>query len=481
MAKTTSNFLWKFGQLCGTQIVTLLVSIIFVRVLSPNDFGRVALVAVFINILQVFVDSGLGSALIQKKDADDLDFSSVFYFNFFVCILLYALMFFSAPLIARFYKDDSLTSIVRVISLLIVLSGIKGIQQAYVSRKMIFRKFFFATLGGTVFSAILGIYLAYSGYGVWALVIQQLSHNFIDTLILWLTVKWRPKLIFSWIRLKGLLSYGWKLLASSLLDSVYGNLSNLIIGKKYSPSDLAFYKQGNDIPFISTYVSSSVNSVFFPEMANAQDDRERVKELTRQSILLSTYFMAPILMVILFSAEPIVRLILTEKWIPCVPYLRIFCIVYLIHPFSAVNLTVIKAVGRSDLALKLEIVKKVVGLVALCGAMWFGVKAIACFVLFNMIFCQIIDSLVSYKFTKYSGFEQVKDALPGIILAVFSGFVASLIGLLSLSDIYTLILEILLALSLYIGLSMLFHLRAYEYFKAELRLLISNKNVDSML
>ena len=144
MAKTTSNFLWKFGQLCGTQIVTLLVSIIFVRVLSPNDFGRVALVAVFINILQVFVDSGLGSALIQKKDADDLDFSSVFYFNFFVCILLYALMFFSAPLIARFYKDDSLTPIIRVISILIILSGIKGIQQAYVSRKMIFRKFFFA-------------------------------------------------------------------------------------------------------------------------------------------------------------------------------------------------------------------------------------------------------------------------------------------------------------------------------------------------
>ena len=199
-------------------------------------------------IHDVFVDSGLGTALIQKKNADDLDFSSVFYFNFIVCIILYVGMFIAAPYIALFYKDTTLTPVIRVISLTIVISGVKGIQQAYVSKNMLFKRFFFSTIGGTIFSAVLGIAMAYMGYGVWALVAQQLSNTAIDTLILWLTVKWRPKKMFSYERLKGLFSFGWKLLISSLLDTAYNNLRNLIIGKLYSSSDLAFYNQGEKFP-----------------------------------------------------------------------------------------------------------------------------------------------------------------------------------------------------------------------------------------
>mgnify|MGYP004540711587 FL=1 len=209
-----TNFFWRFAERCGAQFVTLIVSIVLARILTPSDFGTVSLVMVFTTIMQVFVDSGLGTALIQKKDADDLDFSSVFYFNFAVCLILYAGMFVAAPYIASFYNDPSLTAIIRVISLTIVISGMKGIQQSYVSRNMLFKRFFFATLGGTVFSAFVGIGMAYAGYGVWYIVAQQLSNTAIDTLILWITVKWRPKRMFSWKRLKGLLSYGWKLLAS---------------------------------------------------------------------------------------------------------------------------------------------------------------------------------------------------------------------------------------------------------------------------
>lgn len=213
--------------------------------------------------MQVFVDSGLGTALIQKKDADDLDFSSVFYFNFFVCIVLYIGMFLAAPIIAGFYSDSSLIPIIRVISLTIVISGVKGIQQSYVSRNMLFKRFFFATLGGTIFSAFLGIGLAYAGFGVWAIVAQQLSNTAIDTLILWITVKWRPQKMFSWNRLKGLLSFGWKLLVSSLLDTVYNNLRNLIIGKFYSSADLAYYNQGDKFPkLIVTNINNSMVDIF---------------------------------------------------------------------------------------------------------------------------------------------------------------------------------------------------------------------------
>ena len=198
------NFIWRFAERCGAQLVTFVVSIVLARLLDPTVYGTVALVTVFTTILQVFVDSGLGTALIQKKDADDLDFSSVFFFNFVICIMLYMGMFIAAPYIAHFYNNSSLTPIVRVISLTIVISGVKGIQQAYVSRNMLFKRFFFSTIGGTIASAFVGIALAYKGFGVWALVAQQLLNTATDTLILWLTVKWRPRLMFSWKRLKKL-------------------------------------------------------------------------------------------------------------------------------------------------------------------------------------------------------------------------------------------------------------------------------------
>ena len=256
------NFIWRFAERCGAQLVTFIVSIVLARILSPEDYGQIALITVFTTIMQVFVDSGLGLALIQKKDADDLDFSSVFYFNFAVCLVLYAVMFVAAPFIASFYKDTTLTPIIRVISLTIVISGVKGIQQSYVSRNMLFKRFFFSTLGGTIFSAFLGIGLAYAGFGVWAIVAQQLSNTTIDTLILWLTVKWRPKKMFSWKRLKSLLSFGWKMLVSSLLDTVYNNIRSLIIGRMYSSSDLAYYNQGKPECYIQfrKYICIIINA-----------------------------------------------------------------------------------------------------------------------------------------------------------------------------------------------------------------------------
>ena len=459
-----SNFLWRFAERGAAQLVTLIVSIILARILTPSDFGTVSLVMVFTTIMQVFVDSGLGTALIQKKNADDLDFSSVFYFNFAVCLILYAGMFIAAPYIAGFYNDVSLTPIIRVISLTIVISGVKGIQQSYVSRNMLFKRFFFATLGGTIFSAFLGIGMAYAGCGVWSIVAQQLSNTAIDTLILWITVKWRPKKMFSWSRLKSLLSYGWKLLASSLLDTVYNNLRNLVIGKIYTSADLAYYNQGDKFPkVVITNINASIDSVLLPSMSGEQENCERVKSMTRRAIKTSTYIMAPLMMGLLFCAEPIVKLLLTEKWLPCVPYLRIFCFTYMFWPIHTANLNAIKAMGRSDFFLKLEIIKKVMGLALLLFTMRISVMAMAYSLIVSGILSQIINSWPNWKLLNYNYFEQLRDILPSIIIAVGMGICVYFISFIPMPTIVTLLIQIVIGAVIYIGVSAALKLEEFEY------------------
>lgn len=451
-----SNFLWRFAERCGAQLVTFIVSIVLARILSPNDYGTIALVTVFITILQVFIDSGLSTALIQKKDADDLDFSSVFYFNLVVCIILYLLMFYSAPYIAKFYNDLSLTPIIRVISLTLIISGVKGVQQSYVSRHMLFKRFFFSTLGGTIFSAVLGIAMAYAGFGVWAIVFQQLSNNTIDTLILWITVKWRPVKKFSWLRLKNLLSFGWKLLASSLLDTVYNNLRNMIIGKLYTSADLAFYNQGDKFPkLIVTNINTSIDSVLLPTMSNEQDNPVRVKEMTRRAIKTSTYIMAPLMIGLAFCAEPIVRLVLTDKWLPCVPYLRIFCVTYLFWPIHTANLNAINSMGRSDLFLKLEVLKKIIGMILLLSTMWFGVMAMAYSLLISSFTSQLINTWPNRYLLKYKYTDQIADILPNLLIALIMGVIVYLIGFLNISLLLSLVLQIVSGGIIYLILSII--------------------------
>ena len=461
-----SNFLWRFAERCGAQIIQFIVSIVLARILAPEAYGTIALVLVFAQILQVFVDSGLGNALIQKKDADDLDFSSVFWFNVVWCLVLYTILFFCAPLISYFYNDESLTAIVRVLCLMVVISGLKNVQQAYVSRTMQFKRFFWATLGGTIASAIVGIALAYLGFGVWALVAQKLTNLTIDTIVLWFTVKWRPKWMFSFQRLKKLFSFGWKLLVSALIDTIYNNLRQLIIGKFYSKSDLAFYNQGKQFPnIIVTNINTSIDSVLLPTMSKAQDAPARVKQMTRRAIKTSTYLMAPLMMGLAFCADTVVRLVLTEKWMPCVPFLQIFCITYMFYPIHTANLNAIKAMGRSDLFLILEIVKKLVGLVIMFSTIWFGVLVMAYSLLFTSIISQIINSWPNKKLMNYSYLEQLKDILPGILLAVLMGVCVKLIEFIPIAMplIVTLILQVLVGAAIYILLSKIFKLESFEY------------------
>lgn len=460
----TSNFLWRFLERCGSQGVLLIVSLVLARLIDPEAYGTIALVTVFTTILQVFVDSGMGNALIQKKGTDDLDFSTVFFFNIFVCGILYLLIFIAAPWIALFYEQPELTSVVRVLCLTIVISGLRNVQQAYVSKTMQFKRFFYSTLGGTIIGAIAGILMAYVGGGVWALVTQQILNTAVGTLILWITVRWRPKRMFSFRRLKGLFSFGWKLLAASLIDRVYNELRSLIIGKMYSSADLAYYNRGTQFPsVIVSNINTSIDSVLLPTMSAEQDHRDRVRAMTRRAIKTSTYIMMPLMMGLAICAEPVVKLILTETWLPCVPYLRIFCFTYAFYPIHTANLNAIKAMGRSDMFLKLEIIKKVVGLIALFSSMWLGVIWMAYSLLFTTLVSSIVNAFPNRKLLGYSYFDQLRDMVPQICLSCVMGVVVYCIQFLGLRDIVTLIIQVVVGAVIYISGSKLLKLESFEY------------------
>lgn len=449
---------------CGAQLVTFIVSIVLARLLDPVVYGTVALVTVIITLLQVFVDSGLGNALIQKKDADDIDFSTVFYFNICMCLVLYAGLFFLAPLIAKFYGIAELTPVIRVLGLTLIISGIKNVQQAYVSRHLMFKKFFFSTLGGTIGAAAVGIALAVLGYGVWALVAQYLINLLVGTVILWFTVKWRPKFVYSWKRWKGLFSFGWKLLVSSLIETVYQEIRQLIIGKKYSSVDLAYYNQGNKIPnFVVTNINSSIDSVLLPVMSKEQDSKELVRIMTRRAIKTSSYLMWPLMVGLAVCAEPLVRVLLTEKWLLCVPFLQIFCFTFAFYPIHTANLNAIKAMGRSDMYLKLEIAKKVVGVSFILATMWHSVMAMAYSLLITTVLASFINSYPNKKLLGYSYLSQMKDILPAIALSAVMGGAVYCVSFIGLHDILTLAIQVVLGASIYIVGSWLFKFESFQY------------------
>ena len=473
-SKVFSNLIWRFMERGGSQLVSFIVSIVLARILEPVMYGTVSKVTVITAILLVFVDSGMANALIQKKEPDDLDFSSVFWFNMGFCLLLYTALFLLAPWIAAFYKEPGLTPIVRVLGLTLVVAGLKNVQQAYVSKTLQFRRFFFATLGGTLFSAVLGITMAYRGFGVWALVAQQLSNVAVNTAILWFTVGWKPKRIFSLQRLGGLLSYGWKLLAASLIDAVYLKIYPLIIGIYYTNEDIAFYEKGMNWPnLLVENINTSMDSVMLPVLSAEQDRRERVRDMTRRAIKTGTYIIMPLMAGLAACAVPIVRLLMTEKWLPCVPYLRIFCIIYAFFPLHTANLNAIKAVGRSDTFLILEIIKRGLELAILLMTMRHGVFTMAIGLLISELASQGINAWPNKKLLGYSYAAQLKDMAPAILLSLFMAACVYPVSLLGLSDLPTLLIQVPFGMAIYVLGSRLLKLDSFDYLLSVARKMIS--------
>ncbi len=459
-----TNLIWRFMERCGAQLVAFVVSIVLARLLEPELYGTIALVTVITSILQVFVDSGMANALIQKKDTDDLDYSSVFYFNVAFCLVLYAGLFLCAPLIARIYGMMELVPVIRVLGLTIVVAGVKNVQQAYVSKTMQFRRFFFSTLGGTLFSAVVGIVMAYMGYGIWALVMQQLLNVTVNTAILWLTVGWRPRLMFSLQRLKGLISFGWKLLASALLDTVYLKLYQLVVGLKYTAADLAFFNKGDQMCVLVTEnINASIDSVLLPVLSSEQDNKHAVREMTRRAIKTSSYIMMPIMAGMAVCAEPMIRLLLTEKWLPCVPYMQIFCICYAFYPLHTANLNAIKAMGRSDIFLKQEIIKKIIITLVILVTMGISAYAIALGEIFTGIASLLINAWPNRKLLGYSYRMQLRDLMPAGLASLAMAACVWPVTLLGLHDIVTLLIQVPLGVIVYVAISALFRLDSFSF------------------
>ena len=419
---------------------------------------------VFISLGRVFVERGFNTALIQKKNPDNLDFSSVFYISFFLSVLLYFVIYIATPYIADFYGDDKLISILRVLSLTLLLGSINSIQYAYISKNMLFKKLFTSSFVAIVVSGTLGIAAAYMGAGVWALVIQQLSNQLIVMVILWFTLKWRPILAFSIERVKTLFSFGWKLLASSILNTLYLDIRTLIIGRLYSPSILGYYNRGEQFPrIIVINIDGAVQSVMLPTFSAHQDNPKIVKDMVRRTIKSSSFLIFPIMVGMIVVAEPLVRIVLTEKWLPAVPFLQFFCISYAVIPIHTANAQAINALGRSDIFLKLEVIKKIIGLSLLVISIRWGVYAIAISMVISSIISSFINAYPNKDLLKYSIKEQWIDIIPSLIISSIMGITVYLVKYLVENTLILLISQILLGIITYVALAKIFKNESYTY------------------
>ena len=444
---------WKFAERISAQLVTLVVSIILARLLEPTHYGIIAIVNIFITLANVFVSDGVASALIQKKDVDSLDYSSILIFNIVFSIIIYLVLFFMAPIISVFYGYgyEILTPVLRVLSLRIILSAINSVQQAYVSRQMVFKKFFWSTLLGTIVSAVVGVTMAYCNFGVWSLVAQYLINTIVGTIILGISLGKIFPLKFSLERVKILLPFGIQILGSNLLITGYQEMRAMIIGKIYSSSDLAYYDQGKKFPnLIVTNINTSIGAVLFPKMASEQDDIAQLKNITRKSISFSAFIMCPMLLGLAVVAEPFVKIVLTEKWMLCVPLLKMFCIIYLFHPIHTANMQAIKAIGRSDIYLKLEATKKIMELVVLLITMWISVEAITVGMMILTTMFTFVNAYPNIKLINYSFREQMEDLLPSLLKALIMVVIILCVGKINFSLMPMLCIQICLGVAIYL-------------------------------
>lgn len=464
--KITGGLVWTFGERITAQLVSTIVTIILARLLDPSHYGVVSIVTVLIAVCNVFVTGGFGSAIVQKKEVTHTDYNTAFILSFTMSLILYAILFVSAPFIAKFYKMDQLVWVIRIMSLRLIIASMNTIQQANVQRMMAFKRFFISTSIGTIVSGFVGVVMAYKGFGVWALVAQYLTNTTMDTCFLCLVSEWFPKFEFSKEKAKQIYSFGWKVLATQLVFTLQGDIRSLIVGKVFGPSKLAYYDQGMKYPSLFvTNINTAINKVMLPAYSREQDHLERLKEMLRKSIRIGAYVMAPILIGFAVVANTFVGGILTDKWLPAVPYIRIFCIMYLTRPLETACHQAMLAVGRGDLALYIIAIVNVCALGSVLTAVFVfhSVFLIAVGALGVQIISLICFMSFSARLLKYHLKEQLADILPAILSSCVMGAVILLINFLNISDILKLLIQVILGGGIYLLISIVFKINAFSY------------------
>lgn len=456
---TVDGMFWIFAERMSAKLVSFLVTLVLARLLMPEDYSVISVAAIFFSFCNVFIYGGLTTALVQKKNADGLDYSSVLCVSLGIAVALYAVTYFSAPWIAELYEKEQLTAVLRVMGLSFFVLSLKSVLNAYTSSHLEFRKFFFSTIIGTVISAVVGIVMALKGCGVWALVAQEMTNNFIDTLLLLAATRMKVRLRCSWERLKTLVPFGMHNFASTAVSTIYEQLSPLVIGLRFSAVDLAFYSKGKSFPgLINTTLSQTMSEVLFPVMSKVQESMEDVRNVTRRYMKTSTYVIFPVMLGLLAVADTFVRLLLTEKWISCAVYIKIFCVSYMLTMLNVGNIQAFRAIGRSDVVLKLELVKKGLSFAVLAAFVFLAKQPqalAACSVVCSFLaFC--INCVPGKRILGYGFWSQAVDVLPNLALSAVMAAVVSLLGRLPVTDLVLLPLQVLAGAAVYLGLSVLF-------------------------
>ena len=451
-----SGAIWKFFERFSAQAVSFVISLILARLLEPDAYAVVAMVNVFLSLAEVFITSGLNTALIQNKEAGTNEFSTVFYCNCILSVVLYAVLFFTAPFLSNFYRMPQLTVVLRVVGLRLILSAVQAIQVAYVSKKMQFKKFFISTLSGTVVSGAVGIGMAVAGFGVWALVAQIMVSTVVNTLVLYITVEWRPTWYFNLKNAVSMLKFGVNVMCSNLIGTLFNQLHSLIIGRAYTANDLAYYDKGKNLPrLVNDNVASSLQTVLFPAMSNVGEP-EAVKAIAKKSSRMMSFIMFPLMVGLIAVAEPMIYVLLTEKWVPAIPYIRIIALEGIIGVIDSANgLQVLRALGYSGKTLQLEFIKKPLALLIIFLAIPYGVTVLAWTVPLTALFAMIINTAAAGKVSGYRLWEQVKDCAPAFWMSGVMGICVYAVSLLGMSHFATLILQIVLGIMIYVGLSIL--------------------------
>lgn len=482
MVKNTNNIVtslvWKLLERFGVLGSQFVLQIILARLLSPEHYGVLSLMLIFTTLANVFVQNGFNTSLIQNKDVTEEDYSSVFWVSLGVAVGLYGILYFSAPLIAIFYKIPDIILPFRILALMLIPGAFNSIQVAKISREMNFKQIFRSNIVAIIFSGGIGIALAYMGGGLWALVIQTLLNVVVACVVMWFSVKWRPKFICNIQRVKTLFSYGWKLLLSSLLDTLYQDLRSLVIGKKYDSGTLGFYNRGKQFPqFIINAINGAIQSVMLPAMSAEQDDSTRVRSMMRVSISVSAYIIFPIMAGLAAVAEPLVSILLTDKWLPCVPFMQIYCVSFAFYPVHSCNLQAINAMGRSDIFLKLEIIKKTYGIIILAIAVFCfdSPIAIASTGLVTTWISWFVNASPNKKLLGYSYKRQIMDLLPSLLMAGVMCVIVLLVGEIASNLIVTLMIRIIVGVVVYLGMSIIFKPEPYRFLMKRMKNIIQKR------
>lgn len=474
--QTISGLVWKFAERIGAQATSLVVSIVLARLLMPEDYGAIALITIFISICDVFLVNGLSSPLIQKKNADSCDFSTIFYCSLVISIVLYTFIYLSAPLVASFYNMEILSPALRVLSIRVIFSSISSVQNAYVSKHMLFKKFFWGTIIGTIVSGLIGIYLAYCGYGIWALIMQQLVMSFMNMMVIFFLIDWRPTMEFSIKRFKAMWSFGWKILIAAMFNELFQDIRAILIGKVYTKQDLAYYNQGNGYPqLVVSNVNASIVSVLFPAISKIQDKYSDVKVFVRRSVKTSSFMLVPLLYGLAAVANPFVSLVLTDKWLPSVPYIQIMCVALSFAPISAISQQAIKAIGRSDITMKQEIIKKTLGLLIIIISVQISVFAIVIGTAITEFWFFLVNTYPCKKVLGYKYREQFMDLAPNLIISIIMSICVYLFGYFFGISWAIFALQILIGGVVYIMLAFLTKNESLNYLLHSLLELKTNK------